>query len=178
MHSETFTEPIEKNPPSDERKFMNIERKNIKVMIAKPGLDGHDRGPRVLCRFLRDSGYEIIYTGLHRTAEEVATAAVQEDVDVLGLSFHSGAHESYVPRIKNLLEKQGANLKEVVFLVGGIIPEEHFGKLLEEGVDGVFIPGAPLEDVSKFIDLKIKEKRKKKDKGHYYLGTSIMQKSK
>ncbi len=85
---------------------MSIERSKIKVMIAKPGLDGHDRGARVLSRFLRDAGYEVIYTGLHRTAEEVASATVQEDVDVLGLSFLSGAHESYVPRIRELLEEE------------------------------------------------------------------------
>ncbi len=156
---------------------MSVERDNIKVMIAKPGLDGHDRGARVLSRFLRDSGYEVIYTGLHRTSEEVVSAAVQEDVDVLGLSFLSGAHESYVPRIRELLKERGVELEEIVFLVGGIIPEEHFEGLLEEGVDGVFIPGSSLADVSEFIDLKIEEKRGEKGDKHYYLGNSILKDS-
>ncbi len=154
---------------------MDFERSNIKVMVAKPGLDGHDRGARVLSRFLRDAGFEVIYTGLHRTAEEVARAAVQEDVDVLGLSFLSGAHESYVPRIRKLLEEQGIDMSEIVFLVGGIIPEEHFEKLLEEKVDGVFIPGCSLKEVSEFIDMKVKEKRERREDKHFYLGTSLVE---
>lgn len=144
-------------------------------MIAKPGLDGHDRGARVLSRFLRDAGFEVIYTGLHRTAEEVASAAVQEDVDVLGLSFLSGAHESYVPRIRELLEEQGVDMSEIVFLVGGIIPEEHFENLIEEKVDGVFIPGSSLGEVSEFIDKKIEEKREGKGEEYYYLGSSLVE---
>ncbi len=156
---------------------MSIERSKIKVMIAKPGLDGHDRGARVLSRFLRDAGYEVIYTGLHRTAEEVASATVQEDVDVLGLSFLSGAHESYVPRIRELLEEEGVDLGRIVFLVGGIIPEEHFEDLIEEKVDGVFIPGSSLKEVSEFIDKKIVEKREGKEEEHYYLGNSLVESS-
>lgn len=156
---------------------MSIERSKIKVMIAKPGLDGHDRGARVLSRFLRDAGYEIIYTGLHRTPKEVASAAVQEDVDVLGLSFLSGAHESYVPRIRKLLEEQGVDLDKIVFLVGGIIPEEHFEELVEEGVDGVFIPGSSLKEVSEFIDMKIEANREGKKDNHFYLGTSLVSES-
>lgn len=156
---------------------MVLDREKIKVMVAKPGLDGHDRGARVLCRFLRDAGYEVIYTGLHRTAEEVANAAVQEDVDVLGLSFLSGAHKSYVPRIKELLKKQGVSLDKLVFLVGGTIPEEHFESLLEENVDGVFIPGAPMDDIVDFIDMRIGEIRQEKNGKHKYVGTSIVESS-
>lgn len=156
---------------------MSIERSKIKVMIAKPGLDGHDRGARVLSRFLRDAGYEVIYTGLHRTAKEVASAAIQEDVDVLGLSFLSGAHESYVPRIRKLLEEQGVDMDKIVFLVGGIIPEEHFEELVEEGVDGVFIPGSSLEEVSEFIDMKIEANREGEKDNHFYLGTSLVSES-
>lgn len=156
---------------------MDIEREKVKVMIAKPGLDGHDRGARVLCRFLRDAGYEVIYTGLHRTAEEVANAAVQEDVDVLGLSFLSGAHESYVPRIRELLEKQGMDMSELVFLVGGTVPEEHFDGLLGEKVDGVFIPGAPMDDIVDFIDLRVEEIKKGKEGKHRYVGTSVVENS-
>lgn len=156
---------------------MGIERNKIKVMIAKPGLDGHDRGARVLSRFLRDAGYEVIYTGLHRTAEEVANAAVQEDVDVLGLSFLSGAHESYVPRIRELLEENGVDLEELVYLVGGTIPEEHFDDLLSEKVDGVFNPGAPMSDIVEFIDVKIEEIRENKSERHYYIGASLVDES-
>lgn len=153
---------------------MEVEGRKIKVMIAKPGLDGHDRGARVLCRFLRDAGFEVIYTGLHRTAGEIANSALQEDVDVLGLSFLSGAHESYVPRIRKLMEERGVDMDEIVYLVGGIIPEEHFEKLLDEKIDGIFIPGSPIQDVVDFIGKKIEEIRGEGKKNEqYYLGTSL-----
>lgn len=153
---------------------MVLNRNKIKVLVAKPGLDGHDRGARVLCRFLRDSGYEVIYTGLHKTAEEVANAALQEDVDVLGMSFLSGAHESYVPRILDILKKNGVDLNDMVILVGGTIPEEQFKKMIDLGVDGVFIPGAPMDEISDFIDLKIKEKRDKSSDQHHFVGTKLI----
>lgn len=156
---------------------MQEESKKVKVMIAKPGLDGHDRGARVLCRFLRDAGFEVIYSGLHRTAEEIANATVQEDVDVLGLSFLSGAHESYVPRIKELLEKKGVDMDEIIFLVGGTIPEEHFEELLQEKVDGIFIPGSSIQDVIDFIEKRIEEIREGKEREHYYMGTSFVKAS-
>lgn len=156
---------------------MNMNRSKIKILVAKPGLDGHDRGARVLCRFFRDSGYEVIYTGLHKTAEEVANAALQEDVDVLGMSFLSGAYESYVPKILNLLKDNGVDLNEIVILVGGTIPEKHFKRLIDLGVDGVFIPGVPLNEISDFIDLKIKEKRDKSEAQHYFVGTKLIQKN-
>jgi len=152
---------------------MNINRSKIKVLVAKPGLDGHDRGARVLCRFLRDSGYEVIYTGLHKTAEEVSSAALQEDVDVLGMSFLSGAYESYVPRILEILKKNGVDLNDIVILVGGTIPEEQFKRLIDLGVDGVFIPGTPMDEISNFIDLKIKEKREKSNVKYYFMGSKL-----
>ncbi|HOA36358.1 MAG TPA: cobalamin B12-binding domain-containing protein [Bacillota bacterium] len=125
------------------------ERK-IRVLIAKPGLDGHDRGAKVVARALRDAGMEVIYTGLHQTPEQVAEAALQEDVDVVGLSILSGAHMTLVPRVKELLEERG--MGGALILVGGIIPEED-GKLLKEkgAADAVFSPGTPLESIVSYI---------------------------
>ena len=125
------------------------ERK-IRVLIDKPGLDGHDRGAKVVARALRDAGMEVIYTGLHQTPEQVAEAALQEDVDVVGLSILSGAHMTLVPRIKELLEERG--MGDALLLVGGIIPEEDGKLLMEKGAaDAVFTPGTPLESIVKYI---------------------------
>lgn len=133
---------------------MSDERK-IRVLVAKPGLDGHDRGAKVVARALRDAGMEVIYTGLHQTPEQVAEAALQEDVDVVGLSILSGAHLTLVPRIKELLEERG--MEEVLLLVGGIIPAEDEILLKEKGAaDAVFTPGAPLESIVSYIREKIK----------------------
>jgi methylmalonyl-CoA mutase C-terminal domain/subunit len=120
------------------------ERK-IRVLIAKPGLDGHDRGAKVIARALRDAGMEVIYTGLRQTPEMIAEAALQEDVDVVGLSILSGAHMSLVPRILELLRTNGQT--EVKVFVGGIIPEEDIPALKAMGVVGVFGPGASTETV-------------------------------
>ena len=121
----------------------------IRVVIAKPGLDGHDRGARVIARALRDAGMEVIYTGLRQTPEQIVTAALQEDADVIGLSILSGAHMHICPRIMTLLEEQG--LRDVLVVVGGIIPDVDVPKLNEMGVRGIFLPGTPMRDVVDFI---------------------------
>lgn len=132
----------------------------IRVLIAKVGLDGHDRGAKVLARFLRDAGFEVIYTGLHRTPQEVARAAVDEDVDVVGISLLSGAHIPLVPRVIQYIREFGGNPDEILILVGGTIPHDDFPKLKEAGVDGIFIPGTPISEIIKFIKEKLPEKRK------------------
>ncbi len=136
-----------------------MDRK-IRVLVAKVGLDGHDRGAKVVARFLRDAGFEVIYTGLHRTPEEVAMAAVQEDVDVIGISLHSGAHMALVPKVMKYIEEYGGDLSEMVILVGGIVPEEDIQRLKEMGVDEVFIPGTPIERIIDFIRKRAPEKKK------------------
>jgi len=124
---------------------MSAAQRNIRVLVAKPGLDGHDRGAKVIARALRDAGMEVIYTGLRQTPEMIAEAALQEDVDVVGLSILSGAHLSLVPRILELLRANGQT--EVQVFVGGIIPDEDLPALKEMGVAGVFGPGASTEAV-------------------------------
>ncbi len=138
--------------------------KKIRVLVAKVGLDGHDRGAKVVARFLRDAGFEVIYTGLHRTPQEVAMAAVQEDVDVVGISLHSGAHMTLVPKVLRYIKEYGGDPSEMVILVGGIIPEDDIEKLKATGVDEVFIPGTPIEKIVDFIKKKVPEKRKMKAK--------------
>ncbi|MFN3309379.1 MAG: cobalamin B12-binding domain-containing protein [Anaerolineales bacterium] len=132
-----------------------MSERKIRVLIAKPGLDGHDRGAKVVARALRDAGMEVIYTGLRQTPEMIAEAALQEDVDVIGLSILSGAHMALVPRILDLLRAQGqANVK--VF-VGGIIPDEDIPRLLEMGVVGVYGPGTLTEQIIKDIHAAVGE---------------------
>ena len=132
---------------------MTMSERKIRVLVAKPGLDGHDRGAKVVARALRDAGMEVIYTGLHQTPEQVAEAALQEDVDVVGLSILSGAHMTLVPRIKELLA--GRQMADVPLMVGGIVPEEDAQKLLAEGyADAVFTPGDPLEKIIDWIKEK------------------------
>ena len=121
----------------------------LKVLIAKPGLDGHDRGAKVLARGLRDEGFEVVYTGLRQTPEMVATAALQEDVDVVGLSILSGAHLTLVPRITKLLAEQGQ--RDVLVTVGGIIPDDDVPTLREAGVAAVFGPGTTIASVAEFL---------------------------
>ncbi|NWG16182.1 MAG: cobalamin B12-binding domain-containing protein [Chloroflexi bacterium] len=121
----------------------------IRVLIAKPGLDGHDRGAKVIARALRDAGMEVIYTGLRQTPEMVAEAALQEDVDVVGLSILSGAHMALVPRVRQLMDENG--LQDVALLVGGIIPEEDVSALKAMGISGVFGPGTSTEDIIRHI---------------------------
>jgi len=121
----------------------------IKVLIAKPGLDGHDRGAKVLARGLRDEGFEVVYTGLRQTPEMVATAALQEDVDVVGLSILSGAHMTLVPRVTKLLREEG--LDDVLVVVGGIIPDDDAEELRAAGVAGIFGPGTTIAEVAEFL---------------------------
>ena len=121
----------------------------LKVLIAKPGLDGHDRGAKVLARGLRDEGFEVVYTGLRQTPEMIVTAALQEDVDVVGLSILSGAHMTLVPRVCAQLRERG--LDDVLVTVGGIIPDDDVEPLREAGVAGVFGPGTTIREVADFI---------------------------
>jgi len=126
--------------------------KRIRVLVAKPGLDGHDRGAKVVARALRDAGFEVIYTGIRRTPAEIAETALQEDVDVVGLSILSGAHLELVPLVIDELKKRGLEPgKDVLVIVGGIIPPEDVPKLKEIGVAEVFGPGTPLNDIIEFI---------------------------
>lgn len=120
-----------------------------RVVIAKPGLDGHDRGARVIARALRDAGMEVIYTGLRQTPEQIVSAALQEDAAVIGLSILSGAHMHICPRIMTLLEEQG--LRDVLVVVGGIIPDVDIPKLNKIGVRGIFLPGTTMQDIVDFI---------------------------
>lgn len=121
----------------------------IRVLVAKPGLDGHDRGARIIARAFRDAGFEVVYTGLRQTPEQVVTAALQEDVDVIGLSVLSGAHMSLCPRIMELMKKE--KLDDVLVLVGGIIPDKDIPKLKALGVSEVFQPGASTEDIVDYV---------------------------
>lgn len=123
--------------------------RKIRVLIAKPGLDGHDRGAKVIARALRDEGFEVVYTGLHQTPEMIVNAAVDEDVDVVGISILSGAHNVLVPEIISGLRSRG--LTDALILVGGIVPEEDFIPLKEAGVDLIFTPGASLTEIADSI---------------------------
>ena len=133
-------------------KFMN-ERK-IRVLVAKPGLDGHDRGAKVIARALRDAGMEVIYTGLRQTPEMIASAALQEDVDAVGISILSGAHNTLCPRIVNLLRENG--MDDTLVLVGGIVPQEDILTLKANGVSEIFLPGTSTEDIVKFIRANVR----------------------
>ena len=121
----------------------------VRVVIAKPGLDGHDRGARVIARALRDAGMEVIYTGLRQTPEQVVSAALQEDADVIGLSILSGAHMHICPRVVELLNEKG--MQDVIVVVGGIIPDVDIPKLQALGIRGIFLPGTPMQDIVEFI---------------------------
>lgn len=121
----------------------------IRVVIAKPGLDGHDRGAKVIARALRDAGMEVIYTGLRQTPEQIVAAALQEDADVIGLSILSGAHMHICPRIVDLLREKG--LTDVLVVVGGIIPDVDIPKLHAIGITGIFLPGTPMQEIVDFI---------------------------
>ena len=123
--------------------------RKIRVVVAKPGLDGHDRGAKIIARALRDAGMEVIYTGLHQTPEQIAMTAIQEDADAVGLSILSGAHMTLVPRVVELLREQGAD--EVVVTVGGTIPNDDIPELRSLGVDAVFTPGASTEEIVDFV---------------------------
>ena len=130
-----------------------MAEKKTRVLVAKPGLDGHDRGAKVIARALRDAGMEVIYTGLRQTPEMIASAAVQEDVDVIGLSILSGAHNSICPRLMDLLREKGMN--EVTVLVGGIIPEVDIPSLKQAGIAEVFLPGTSTQTIVDFIRQRV-----------------------
>jgi methylmalonyl-CoA mutase C-terminal domain/subunit len=127
--------------------------RRIRVVIAKPGLDGHDRGAKVIARALRDAGMEVIYTGLRQTPEQIVGAALQEDADVIGLSILSGAHMHICPRVMELRRDQG--LGDVLVVVGGIIPDVDIPKLNDIGITGIFLPGTPMQDIVDFINRNI-----------------------
>ncbi len=131
-----------------------MPEQKIRVLVAKPGLDGHDRGAKVIARALRDAGIEVIYTGLRQTPEMIAAAALQEDVDAVGVSILSGAHNTLCPRIVQLLREQGMN--DCLVLVGGIVPQEDVPKLKELGVAGIFLPGTSTEEIVKFLRQNVK----------------------
>lgn len=128
--------------------------RKIRVMVAKPGLDGHDRGARVLARCFRDAGFEVIYTGCHQTPEQIAAAAIQEDVDLIGLSCLSGAHRALFPRVVELLKEKDA--ADIAVIGGGIIPEQDLTALYEAGIKAIFTPGAALDSIVEWIRTNIK----------------------
>ena len=129
------------------------ERK-IRIMVAKPGLDGHDRGARVLARCFRDAGFEVIYTGCHQTPEQIAAAAIQEDVDLVGLSCLSGAHRYLFPRVVELLRERGAS--DITVIGGGIIPDQDFQALYDAGIRAIFTPGASLASIVDWVRQNVK----------------------
>ena len=131
-----------------------MKEQKIRVLVAKPGLDGHDRGAKVVARALRDAGIEVIYTGLRQTPEMIAEAALQEDVDVVGLSILSGAHMALAPRIMALLKANGQ--EKVRVFIGGIVPDEDMPRLKEMGITGIFGPGASTDDIIKDIREAVK----------------------
>ncbi len=126
-----------------------MNERKIRVLVAKPGLDGHDRGAKIIARALRDAGMEVIYTGLRQTPEMIAAAALQEDVDAVGISILSGAHNTLCPRIVNLLRENG--MDDTLVLVGGIVPQEDISTLKSKGVSEIFLPGTSTEDIVTFI---------------------------
>ncbi|MBW1720872.1 MAG: cobalamin B12-binding domain-containing protein [Deltaproteobacteria bacterium] len=132
---------------------MQRERR-LRVMVAKPGLDGHDRGARIIARAFRDGGFEVIYTGLHQTPEEIVEAAIQEDVDMIGLSSLAGAHMYLFPRVVDLLKEKGAD--DIVVCGGGIIPEEDIPRLKEAGIKEIFTPGSPLTEIVQWVRENVK----------------------
>ena len=130
--------------------------KKIRVVVAKPGLDGHDRGAKIIARALRDAGMEVIYTGLHQTPEQIVETVIQEDADAVGLSILSGAHMTLVPKVMELLAEQGA--EDVVVTVGGTIPSDDVQALKSKGVAEVFTPGAPTQQAVEFIRAAVRER--------------------
>lgn len=131
-----------------------MSERKIRVLVAKPGLDGHDRGAKVIARALRDAGMEVIYTGLRQTPEMIASAALQEDVDAVGISILSGAHNTLCPRIIELLHQNG--MDDTLVLVGGIVPHEDIVELKKLGVSEVFVPGTSTEDIVTFIRANVR----------------------
>jgi methylmalonyl-CoA mutase C-terminal domain/subunit len=133
------------------------KRRRLRVLVAKPGLDGHDRGARIIARAYRDAGFEVVYTGLHQTPEEIVQAAIQEDVDMIGLSSLAGAHMYLFPRVVELLEQRGAD--DIVVCGGGIFPEEDIPKLKKAGIKEIFTPGTPLSEVVSWVEENVEARR-------------------
>jgi methylmalonyl-CoA mutase C-terminal domain/subunit len=135
---------------------MGSERK-IRILIAKPGLDGHDRGAKVIARGFRDAGFEVVYTGLHQTPEQIVSAAIQEDVDAIGLSSLAGAHDYLFPRVIELLKEKGA--EDIIVFGGGIVPEEDLPALTQAGVKGIFTPGTSIEKAVNWVRKNVKPRK-------------------
>jgi len=135
---------------------MNVPRARIRVVIAKPGLDGHDRGAKVIARALRDAGMEVIYTGLRQTPEQIVSAALQEDADAIGLSILSGAHNHICPRVVELLRERG--VPDVLVVVGGIIPDHDVPALEALGIRGIFRPGSRMQEIVRFIEGHVRDR--------------------
>lgn len=131
-------------------------KRTYRVVVAKPGLDGHDRGAKVIARALRDAGFEVVYTGLHQTPEQIVQAVIQEDADALGLSLLSGAHLALVPRVRDLLREAGR--EDVLLMVGGIIPDDDFSALEGLGVAKIFTPGASLVEIGSWLESALDER--------------------
>ncbi len=134
-----------------------MAERTIRIMVAKPGLDGHDRGARVLARSFRDAGFEVIYTGCHQSPEQIAAAAIQEDVDLVGLSCLSGAHRYLFPRVVELLREQGAD--DITVIGGGIIPDQDFTLLKAAGIKAIFTPGAKLDTIFDWVRTNVKPRK-------------------
>jgi len=147
---------VEASPGEQQQRERESSRK-IRVVVAKPGLDGHDRGAKIIARALRDAGMEVIYTGLHQTPEQIAATVIQEDANAIGLSILSGAHMTLVPKVLELLREQG--VEDVVVTVGGTIPAENAPELKKLGVAEVFTPGASTDEIVAFIRSAIDERR-------------------
>ena len=128
----------------------------VRVVVAKPGLDGHDRGAKVVARALRDAGCEVIYTGLHQTPQQIVSAALQEDAQAVGLSIHSGAHMTLFPRVAQLLREAGAD--DVIVFGGGIVPQDDVAALLEQGISAIFTPGTPIREITEWVRTHVPER--------------------
>jgi methylmalonyl-CoA mutase C-terminal domain/subunit len=131
-----------------------MAERTIRVLVGKPGLDGHDRGAKIIARAFRDAGFEVIYTGLHQTPDQIVAAAIQEDVDCVGLSILSGAHNTLLPRITALLKEKGA--EDIMVFGGGVIPEDDIPALKATGISEIFTPGTSTEDIVKWVQTNVK----------------------
>ncbi len=159
-----MVEKKQKEKPRQETKseaWSFYRQPRLRVLIAKPGLDGHDRGAKIICRALRDAGMEVIYTGLRRTSEEIVNTAIQEDVDLIGLSILSGAHNVLFPQIMRLLRKKGAG--DIPVIAGGIIPEKDIPRLKKIGIAEIFLPGTSTQEIVAWIQKNIKIRQKERD---------------
>jgi len=163
IKEKAMVERKKKEKPGEEtigEAWPSYRQERLRVLIAKPGLDGHDRGAKIICRALRDAGMEVIYTGLRRTPEEIVNAAIQEDVDLIGLSILSGAHNVLFPQIMKLLHKKGAD--DIPVIAGGIIPEKDIPRLKKIGIAEIFLPGTSTQEIIDWIKKNIKARKKER----------------